>query len=282
MATVSVDPTGLDTGIYSGSILFSPTDSTLSPDSVPVTLIVGCAQGGCTVQPNILSVVNGASMHPTGSPGAIMTIFGTNLSDAVYNPTSFTLPTMLGPTSVTVNGVAAPLFFVSPKQIDFQMPSGVPATGVTVTVSNSASTGQFAVSRSPSYPATLTPVAPGLFTTPDGRADALNVDFSPNTPSTPAPAGSSIILYITGQGPVTPAVPDGAQAPNAPLSTIDATVQVTIGGQQAQVTYQGLAPGFVGMGQINAIIPSGLTPGNQPVFVTINGLPSNAGVISVD
>jgi adhesin/invasin len=87
---------------------------------------------------------------------------------------------------------------------------------------------------------------------------------------------------MTGQGPVTPAVPDGTPAPGTPLSIIDGTVQVTIGGQSAQVTYQGLAPGYAGLAQINAVIPSGITPGDQPAFVTINGVPSNAGLITVN
>ena len=87
-------------------------------------------------------------------------------------------------------------------------------------------------------------------------------------------------LFITGQGPVTPPAPDGAAAPGSPLSLIAAPVQVTIGGRNAMVSYQGLAPGFAGLAQVNAIVPPGLTPGDQPVFVTINGIPSNAGVIS--
>jgi len=58
-------------------------------------------------------------------------------------------------------------------------------------------------------------------------------------------------------------------------------LQVTIRGKNAQVTYQGLAPGFAGLAQINAIVPAGLTPGDQPVFVSVNGVPSNPGVITV-
>ena len=90
-----------------------------------------------------------------------------------------------------------------------------------------------------------------------------------------------MILFATGEGPVTPAVPDGTPAPVNPLSIVNAPVQVTIGGKSAQVTYQGLAPGYAGLAQINAIVPSGLTPGDQTVFITINGIPSNSGVITV-
>ena len=81
---------------------------------MPVTLIVGCGPGGCLAEPQILGVVNGASFQPGGAPRAIMTIFGTGLSDGVYQNTTNSLPTQLGPTTVTVNGLAAPLFYVGP------------------------------------------------------------------------------------------------------------------------------------------------------------------------
>ena len=126
----SVNPNGLSDGIYDGSLLFTPTDTTINSVAVPVTLVVGCSQGGCpqphVVAPEILSVVNGASFHPSGAPAAIMTIFGLRLSDATYQATTYPLPTQLGPTSVTVNGVTVPLFYVSPTQINFQMPSTTP------------------------------------------------------------------------------------------------------------------------------------------------------------
>jgi adhesin/invasin len=128
---------------------------------------------------------------------------------------------------------------------------------------------------------TLTAVDPGLFVTPDRRASALNGDLSPHTPATPVPAGGYIILFISGAGPITPPLPDGTAAPLSPLSLINAPVQVNIGGQPAQVTYQGVAPGFAGLEQLNVIVPPGLTPGDQPAFVTINGVPSNAGLITV-
>jgi adhesin/invasin len=249
--------------------------------AVPVTLIVGCGQGGCVVQPNILAVVNGASFQLGGAPRAIMTIFGTNLSDAIYQATTSPLPTQLGPTSVMVNGAAAPLFYVNPTQINFQMPSTVPADVVQVVVTNQAASGTRAISASQPQISKLAAVDPGLFVTSDRRAAALNGDLSTHTAATPIAAGGYVILFITGEGPVTPPVPDGIAAPATPLSLINGTVQVTIGGQLATVTYQGLAPGFAGLAQLNVIVPGRLTPGDQPVFVAVNGVASNAGLITV-
>ncbi len=279
--TVTANPANLANGVYDGSVLFIPTDNTVNSLAVPVTLIVGCGQGGCQLQPTILTVVNGASFQPGGAPRAIMTIFGTNLSDAIYLASSYPLPTLLGPTSVTVNGTAAPLFFASPTQINFQMPGGSPTSTIQVVVSNQATASSRALRASQGHASALTVVDPGLFVTPDKRASALNGDLSPHTAATPIPAGGSVILFMTGEGPVTPAVADGEPAPVNPLSIVNAPVQVTIGGASAQVTYQGLAPGYAGLAQINAIVPSGLMPGDQPVFITINGIPSNSGVITV-
>jgi adhesin/invasin len=233
------------------------------------------------MEPNIISIVNSASFQPGGAPRAIMTIFGTNLSEATYNATSYPLPTLLGPTSVIVNGVAAPLFYVSPTQINFQMLSSAPASGVRVVVDNQAVAGARALRISQPHTSTLTGVDPGLFVTSDRRASALNGDLSVHTAATPIPAGGYVILFLAGAGAVTPAVPDGAAAPAAPLSIIDGTARVSIGGQNANVTYQGLAPGFAGLEQLKVVVPAGLTPGDRPVFVTISGAPSNAGVITV-
>jgi uncharacterized protein (TIGR03437 family) len=278
--SVTANPAGLSNGIYDGIVLFSPTEPGLNQVAVPVTLIVGCTQGGCQQQPNILSVVNGASFQPGGSPRAIMTITGTALSDAVYQSTTPSLPLSLGPTSVRVNGFPAPLYYASPTQINFQMPS-VPPGKVVVTVTNNATGNLRGVASSPSEGATLTQVHPGLFTTPDKRASALNGDSSIHTAATPIPAGGYVILYATGEGPVSPPIPDGTPAPTSPLSIINAQVQVTIGGKPAQVTYKGVAPSFVGVAQFNVIVPAGLTPGDQPVFITLDGVSSNTGLITV-
>src|SRR5205823_1829366 len=132
-----------------------------------------------------------------------------------------------------------------------------------------------------SHGATLTMVDPGLFVTRDLRAAALNGDLSPHTPVTPIAAGSYVILYLTGEGSLSPPVSDGIAAPPSPLSLITGDVQVTIGGKLAMVTYQGIAPGFAGLAQLNVIVPSGLSPGDQSVVVTINGVPSNTGLITV-
>jgi adhesin/invasin len=277
---VSVDLAGLSQGTYSGSVLFTPNDSSINSVAVPVNLLVACGQGGCTgfaIFPVILSVVNAASFHPGGAPRAIMTIFGTNLSDGIYQAPSYPLPTQLGSTSVTVNGTVVPLYYASPTQINFQAPSSAPPTTVQIAVING-----FPGLRAPQDQTTeLTAVQPGLFVTTGNRAAALNQDLSTHTAATPVPAGGTILLYMTGGGATSPPLPDGTAAPASPLSSLTGNVQVSIGGKPAQVTFAGAAPRYAGLAQINVIIPGGLAAGDQPVFVSVDGVPSNAGLITV-
>jgi adhesin/invasin len=176
-----------------------------------------------------------------------------------------------------VNGSVVPLYYVSPTQINFEMPSSAPPTTVQVGVTNGFTQLQTAQQRATS----LTAVDPGLFVNPGNRAAALNQDLTVHTAATPQPAGAYILLYTTGGGAISPALPDGTAAPSSPLSLLTGNVQVSIGGRAAQVSYAGVAPGFAGLSQINAIIPSGLAAGDQPVFVTVNGVSSNAGLITV-
>jgi adhesin/invasin len=105
--------------------------------------------------------------------------------------------------------------------------------------------------------------------------------LSVHTQATAQPAGAVLALYITGLGPVTPPVADGTGAPSSPLSFATSQVTASIGGRPAQVVFAGLAPGFAGLAQINVQIPQGLAPGDQPAFVSVNGIPSNAGLITV-
>jgi adhesin/invasin len=122
--------------------------------------------------------------------------------------------------------------------------------------------------------------APGLFALAGGRGQGviLNSDLSPNSIARPAARGSEIVLYATGEGLTTPAIPEG-QLAQAPLPAPVQSVVVRIGGVAAQVRFAGLAPGFAGLLQINVIVPSvAPTGGAVPVELTIGGVPAQSGV----
>jgi uncharacterized protein (TIGR03437 family) len=123
--------------------------------------------------------------------------------------------------------------------------------------------------------------APALFTAGaigTGPAAALNQDSTLNTPSTPEPPGSVIVLYTTGEGQTSPAGVDGqVAAGTGPKPLLPVTV--TIGGQPAQVQYAGAAPGLVaGVMQVNAVIPAGTPAGNVPVSIQVGSQTSQPGV----
>lgn len=218
-------------------------------------------------------VVNLASYAATLSPGSLVSIFGSNLSTASGGATSVPLPTSVAGTSVLVNGRSAPLFYVSPTQINLQLPyeTAVGAASVVVQSSGTAS--------NPSS-VTVSATSPGLLGYGNNRLVAVNQDGSINGADTGEAVGRSVVIYGVGLGAVDNAVATGAAASGAPLSRPRAATSLSIGGRAATIAFIGLTPGSVGLLQINATIPS-LAPGNYPVILTVGGVASNAPLLTV-
>jgi uncharacterized protein (TIGR03437 family) len=234
-------------------------------------------------------LVNAASYAPQGAapggvvPGEIATIFGVNLTIAsgINLSSGLPLPTKVLSVQVLVNGTAAPIFAVDNvnglQQINFQVPTGV-ANSPTATV-------QVVDNGAAGNTITLPVIAaqPGMFTYNVGGSN-FGAILHPNSPQLadtghPASAGETVVIFCTGLGAVVPAPQDGAPAPGAAQTTLPASV--TIGGAPAHVDYAGLSPGFVGLYQINAQVPSGLAPGNQAVIITMNGIQSSIALLPV-
>nr|MDQ2901390.1 SBBP repeat-containing protein [Acidobacteriota bacterium] len=220
---------------------------------------------------NAGGVANGGSFVANQvSPGSLFSIFGTNFVTSAVSATTTPLPTSLGGISVTVNGIAAPLVYVGTNQINAQLPYEIQPGNATLVVN-----GPGGSSASMSFAVQV--AAPGIFTA-NGRAVAQNQDFSLNTPSNPVKVGSVIVVYFTGTGPLNNSVPTGAVAPG--ISNATSSLSATIGGANANLTYVGLTPGFVGLGQANIVVPS-LNTGDQPVNLTIAGATSNSAAVAV-
>ncbi|HXA66738.1 MAG TPA: SBBP repeat-containing protein [Bryobacteraceae bacterium] len=218
-------------------------------------------------------VVNAASFATQISPGALATVFGSNF--ALTNAGAQTpLPTSVQGVSVNVNGQLAPVLYVTSTQVNFQVPWETalgPAT-VSVAVNGGASN---------AVTVNVLGAAPGLFSSSSGQAIVQNSDYTLNGPSNPAKAGSTIMAYLSGSGTVSPAVADGAAAPSNTLVYLNSASSATIGSSTAQVSFAGLAPGFVGLVQMNIVVPSDLPTGNYPLIVTIGSETSNPATISV-
>lgn len=229
-------------------------------------------------------ITNGASFVSGVSPGAIATIFGSNLSNNVQGillAYTAPLPTKLAGVSVTIDGIAAPLFAVDnvggSEQLNVQVPFEV-AGKANISVSVNNGRGSQAVEVA------VQPAQPGVFTS-DGVNGAIlhganNVLI---TSSNPASKGEVVVIFATGLGSVTPASPTGALAPSTPpFSMTDVKPTVTIDGNAADVPFSGLAPGFVGLYQVNATVPVGTTSGSVDLVVTSGGVSSKAVKLAVN
>ncbi len=221
-----------------------------------------------------LSVSNAASGEASvAAPGSLIAIKGVALTQTTATAQGFPLPLSLGNAAVTINGISAPLLYVSPGQINAQVPFEV---GGGSAVLNTMLLGDISATAG----LTIRGIAPGLFLSGNGQAAVINDSGAVNSPSQPAAAGSFVAAYLTGLGQVDNIVPTGAATPATPLSQTTTPVTATIGAQKAQVTFAGLAPGFAGLYQVNLIVPT-LAPGSYPLQITIGGFTSNTGLISI-
>jgi uncharacterized protein (TIGR03437 family) len=228
---------------------------------------------------SVSSVANAASLTADGfvAPGELVTIYGVALGPQTgVEAGSGNAPTSLGGTTVTFDNVPAPILYSSYYQLNVIAPYSLQPGGTTQ-VKIQTSTG-----TTSSVGLDVLSSAAGLFTAQSngaGQALALNQNGSVNSASNPAAAGSYIALYATGLGAVTPAVPVGAQTPTSgALSNVNNMVTAFVGGVSAPVTFAGLAPGYIGLYQVNIQIPSSIPSGRRRVFlVAPNGYSTQTG-----
>ena len=230
--------------------------------------------------------------------GMIAAVFGIDLSLITENAPISPLPTSLGGSLMrfTPGGAAlrfgaleidVPLFFASPDQANIQIPwelIGLEEAFLTVIVGDQESA-----------PVSVTIVVfnPGIFTT-SATGEGQGSILIAGTATLAAPAGAfpdsrpvsrgePIAIFATGLGPVTNMPATGAAASDDPLSETTTQPQVTVGGVAATVIFSGLAPGFVGLYQINVVIPEGAPSGDAiEVVITIGGVVSNVVTIAIE
>lgn len=195
------------------------------------------------------------------APGSLVSVFGERLSNSTEQATTLPLPTTLGGVSVLVNGIPAPLLFVSPGQVNLQIPWEITTNAVSLVASVGGVAGN-AIS------ANIGPYSPGVF------AVVHNADGSLVTPDKPVVAGEFLLIFANGLGPVDP--PEngatGRPAPASPLASTREAPVVTIGGARGEVLFSGLTPGFVGLYQINLRVPTGIPAGSgTPLVVSVGG-----------
>jgi uncharacterized protein (TIGR03437 family) len=214
--------------------------------------------------------------------GTFIEIYGTNLATATrpWELSDFTgtsAPTQLNGTSVSVNGQPGFVSYISPGQVNVQVPTDIP-TGILILQVNSPG------GKSADYEVVVNAIEPGLyapqsykinglqyvagFDNNNNGALALPANSVAGVDTQPASPNDVITLYGLGFGPVTPAVPAGQVSQG--LTSLP-SFSISIGGVDAQVQYAGLAPNYVGLYQFNVVVPSIPANNAAPVTFTVNG-----------
>lgn len=231
-------------------------------------------------------VLNGASFvkGQAITIGSLVSIFGTNLASATAQADTIPLSMSLGGVSVQfVNGntsLPAPMLFVVGSQLNVQVPWNLVPPNTTQNVSVVVTSNNVA-----SAPAQVTvgSFSPGIFATSDLHAIAQNVDGTlaqppgsiPGLTTHPVKIGDAIIIYATGLGPVDNPPPDGAIPPAGTLVNTLTKPTVLVGGMSANVLFSGLQPQFVGVNQVNVVIPPNAPTGDAvPLQIQMGGITS--------
>jgi uncharacterized protein (TIGR03437 family) len=230
---------------------------------------------GCATLSAQVTIVNNASFRgdqPVAA-GSWAAAFGAFTGATTATAVAFPLGTTLGGATLTIGGVAAPLFDVRATQITFLIPTSVEPglRPVQVTIGSSTLTGSVRVIST----------APGIFTKDTQlppRGAIRNQDgATENSSSNPARRGEVVSIYGTGQGPLSRTVVDGAVPGATPsLATSRSVPQVFIGGVESRVLFSGLNPDAPGLWQVNVVVPeSGFITGRVPVRIYVDGVDSN-------
>lgn len=263
-------------GVLAGSFTSSMHGSASIAGAVSANAFIPLIAGG--------GVVSAASLAENAplAPGSYISIFGANLATG-STTNSLPLTTTLGGTQVLLAGEALPLQFAASGQINAVIPYNVSLNSVQQLVVK-----QNGIISLPEL-VVIAAAQPAVFTLDQsgkgaGAAQVVKADGTVflNTASNPASAGDALVIYCTGLGAVTPSVAAGTAAPSSPLSYTTNPVTVTIGGQPAQVLFSGLTPGYVGLYQVNVVVPSGVGSGAAvPVVVSAAGLSSPPVTVAI-
>jgi uncharacterized protein (TIGR03437 family) len=229
--------------------------------------------GPASTAPRMDVATNGASFEAVPlAPGMAAALFGSNLASASGAAASVPpLPPSLAGATLLINGVAAPLFFASASQINFQVPFGLTGPVAELRIRNATGEVVMHVPRGAA--------APGIYQS-GGIGSILHGNGALVTESSPARTGEELVLFATGLGVVDQPVASGAPAPFSPIARTPAPPIVRVGGTSAEARFSGLSPGFVGLYQVNFVVPSGVS-GTPTVTLEMSGITSNVVRITV-
>lgn len=280
---VSLLGDALGTGAGTITLSAEANPGTARSSTVSIAGVTVSIQQEGTLAINPGGLMNAGS-YAAGAPvalGSIATVFGSYLLSSPVNSGELPLPhTLAGLSLYFSTGVEAPLLYASAEQVNFQVPwelAGQHQTTLTAILNGH---------ESESQTVNLTLYAPGIFTTNgqgSGQGAILDSSNRLADASNPAARGSTVQIFCTGLGPVTNQPRTGSPAPFKPLSWTNTKPTVTIGGLPAELQFYGLAPGTVGLYQVNAVVPRDSAIGDSvPVVIEIGGATSNGVTIAIE
>ncbi len=292
---VTADPTGLAAGGYQATITLQSNAANATAVTLPVELIV---LPSSAPQINFRGVVDNATSALTLAPGMISQLYGLQLAGPTpAGAVSLPLSTTLAGVQVSVNGIPAPVYYVSPQQVDFVVPNAVQPGSATVTLTyngvSSNTVSATIAARAPRilyFPLTEAGLSTYYGVIINSSDGSLPIPITAGYNGHPAKAGDTLTVYVLGMGATNQTVADGAASPSSPLAiTPTPTVNlVGYGGpfgpmaQDAVVQYSGLTPGSTSLYQVNVTLPAD-TPIADAVALQIflNGVASNTVYLAV-
>jgi len=252
--TLTASGAGLEPGVYHATLVIQCPTAVPQTVKVPILFVNGPTSADMAV----MGVANPATYSASVSPGIVIAVFGSNLANTTDTATANPLPYSLDGVTATVNGIPAPILYISSTQVNIQIPYEVGAGPAAVGINNN---GQIA-----GFQFTISATAPGIFADTDGNL---------STTAT-ASQGGTVTLYLTGAGEVSNLFPTGLAPTSAAANSVQPVlpVSVTVGGQQAFLQKVKLLPNQYGATQISFTLPPSVGTGVQPVEVTVGGVSS--------
>jgi uncharacterized protein (TIGR03437 family) len=174
-----------------------------------------------------------------------------------------------------IGGVNAPIYYASGSQLTVQVPNEL--------IPNRQYSVILATTSGYSQPTMLpiVPVQPGTVAINDGTLFATHSNSSRIDEANPSKPNEVVTVFLVGMGATTPAVPSGSPAPANPAAWVNTSARVSVDGQPAEILFEGLSAGRVGLYQINFRIPAGARPGMLDVTISQNGVKANTGKLPV-
>jgi uncharacterized protein (TIGR03437 family) len=280
--------------------------ATWQPGAVTSEMVITLNAASGTLQPATATLYGGISQNQTPpptlapgatlndfnpvvggalSPGMIAQVYGSGMSASPVSTGVLPLPAMFNNTFAQVGSHQAPFYYLSNDQLNVQIPTELtPTQQLPMLLSvNSALT----------LPITLdiVPAAPGVLSAFDGPTPpstqngahiiAQHLNYTPVTSANPGKPSEYLVMYLAGLGATDPPVASGHPAPGSPPANVTVKPVVTVDSLPSNVVFAGLAPGFVGLYQIDFQVPSGASSGEDVVTVTQNGVAANSTLLPV-